>query len=242
MYTKFPLILNKCFLIILFAGLAVVSVSAQKFEIQPRTGVGFYSMSDLKDFQKLSVPKLGVDIQCVETFPPYFFYEADMVLHTSHSWGFGLTAGFYSTGARNHYADYSGSYKADFLTSAANLGGMFLYRRNILNHTFIDVKLASGIKYSQLSINEVGIIRTDTEEKDYKFQSYSGWIEPEIKIGQIIFNSFTVGGFVGYEYNWKSKLHYKEDNDLYLMRNPDNYVKIDWSGLRAGIFVSYLLH
>lgn len=241
-YIKFPHIMNKFFLLILLLGIATVSVFAQKLEIQPKTGIGFYSMSDLKDFQKSSIPKFGIDIQCVETFPHYFFYEADMVIHTALSWGYGFTGGFYSTGARNHYADYSGSYKVDFLTSAINLGGVLLYRQNIFNHTFIDIKLASGIKYSQLGINEVWIFWTDTEKKDYTFQSYSGWIKPEIKFGQIFFDSFTIGGFVGYEYNLKSKLHYKEDKDLYLMKAQNDYVKIDWSGFRAGLFISYLLH
>lgn len=221
------------FAILLIAGLQ--AVYGQQIEFRSKIGIGTYSMADLKGLLKQSVSSSPIGLKTTENFPAYVFYGLDVVHLVSPKFGFGISSGFYSTGGRNHIADYSGSYRDDIMVKAVNLGLLVSFKDTLTSHFFYGIELGSGIKFSDISSeNELDLLGHN-ERNDYDFRSKGWWIEPQLRFGRTFLNKFTCMAFAGYEFNLKSKLKPK-GNEQY-----SSVAKIDWSGIRAGVSISYKL-
>lgn len=230
-----PMLIKKTVLSMLFC-MALLHLKGQQFEFRPSLGVGNYSMSDFKDLLRQSVTNSPFNLKTTEDFPPYYFYELDFIYYPKHHFGIGLSTGLFSTAGRNHYADYSGSFREDINVLAANAGLLASYKSSIGKNYFCQLEVASGIKYSDLSTEDEFILGEFKQENLHNYWSWGWWIEPQFRIGRTFLNKYTCSFFAGYEYNLESKL--KEDAII----DTDYWTNIDWSGIRAGISLSFILH
>ncbi len=211
------------------------TVFGQQIEFRPQVGIGTYSMSDLKGLLKESVTNSQIGLKTTENFPAYTFYSLDVIHAISPKFGFGITSGFYSTGGRNHIADYSGSYREDIKVNAINVGLLASFKDTLINHFFYGIELGSGIKFSNMSV-ETDLNISDYENlTNYDLRSLGWWIEPQLRFGRIFFRKFTCSVFGGYEFNLKSSMKLKGNSQ------NNSTAKIDWTGIRAGISLSYKL-
>ena len=220
------------FIALFFAGLTVFG---QQIEFRPQIGIGTYAMSDLKGLLKESVTSSQIGLKTTENFPAYVFYSLDVIHSISPKFGLGVTSGFYSTGGRNHVADYSGSYREDIKVNAANVGLRASFKDTLTSHFFYGIELGSGIKFSNISVESDLNISDYNEQNSYDFRSRGWWIEPQLRFGRTFFSKITCSLFGGYEFNLKSPLKLKENSQ------NSSTAKIDWSGMRAGLSLSYKL-
>ena len=170
----------------------------QQTEFRPRIGVGNYSMSGLKGMLQESVKSLPFDLKTTENFPTYVFYGMDMIHCVTPNFGMGITSGFYSTGGRNHYADYSGSYREDFLVNSINIGLLATNKDTLGAGFFYTIEFASGIKFSSISIEQDLKLSDYQEDTKTDLSSKGLWIEPQIRFGRNLFPDFSCSLFVGY--------------------------------------------
>lgn len=218
---------------VVFLTAALLTARGQATEFRAEAGIGTYSMSDLKTLLAQSVKYSSLGIKTTEDFPSYVFYGVDIIQYVSPKVGVGIASGFYSTGGRNHLADYSGSFREDIKVNSVNLGLLTCYKEPLGNHFFGQLEVSSGIKFSNILIEDELRLYETTQDTSYDCRSEGWWIKPQIRIGRT-FKSISIAAFAGYEYNLKSKIKLRQNPDYTL--NP----KIDWSGLRAGISISYI--
>ena len=102
---------------------------SQILVITTESGIGTFGMHDLKDFQVAVLPDLGVKVESLSKFPPYFGYGVSILHYFNSGIGLGITSDYFSTGGTNYYEDYSGSYKFNLLTHAYNIGNGFLHKK-----------------------------------------------------------------------------------------------------------------
>jgi hypothetical protein len=212
---------------------------ANNFETTISMGYGNYQLTDLRAFQKQSLTKLGVDVKSVTSFPAYFNYQLTALYYIKSKWGVGATGGFFSTGGRNHYADYSGFYKLDLLLNAKNAGLVFNRKINFTG-VYLIPEISSGAKWSTLKLDEDIKVHTETKSTDYILNSLGWWVEPRIRVCYQPLSFIMLGTSVGYEYNLPSKNHLADDSDRFLMLENQKNIKIGWSGMRFSMSISFL--
>ena len=214
---------------------SVLTVKGQHTEFRPQIGVGTYSMTDLKGMMNKSITNSVFGLKNTENFPAYVFYGLDVIHSIIPGFGLGFTSGFYSTGARNDYADYSGSYREDILVKSLNLGLLASSNDTLGAGFFFKIEVASGIKLSYISMEDHLQIADYQEDHSYDLRSKGFWIQPTLRIGRTFFGNLSCAAFAGYEFNLKSKMVLKENHDA------SASAKIDWSGMRTGVSISYFL-
>lgn len=223
--------LISCFLI--FSTVAF----SQNLSVRAELGVGTFRMKDLKDFQASVLPDLGVNVESLSKFPPYYGFGFEVVSYFKSGIGIGFACDFFSTGATNYYEDYSGSYKLNMLTHAYDIGTIFSIRHLRRNHLNSFIEIGQGIKLSHLSLSEDLVVGSQVSSISYTFENTSWWIKPVYRCEYKIFNFLSAGAFLGPELNIKSKLHLKDIHDATL-KNAEQDVTIDWTGLRMGLNLS----
>jgi len=228
----FPLMSIKKLFSTLFLILILTTLKGQQIEIRPSVGMGAYAMSALKDLMQQAVIGLPFNVKTTENFPAYAFYQLDLVFYSEQNLGWGFTSGFYSTGARNHYADYSGYYKEDLNVSSVNLGIMASQKMSLGHQWQGYFEFATGIKYT--NITYLGEIQVGEEmsNQDIEDKCQGWWATPQLRFGRQVYKNFGLSVFAGYEFMLNKNL--KSKNGWY--GGPE----IDWSGLRAGVSLSFI--
>jgi hypothetical protein len=213
---------------------------AQRVETTIEIGGGTYQLADLRKFQQQAIPEIDVPIESVSSFPAYWAYKASMLYYINGNWGVGFTGSFYSTGARNHYEDYSGYYKLDILLSSINAGVTLNRKFNLSQQVKLIPEISSGIKFSDISMSENLHVTTNLNSEEIELKSNGLWLEPRVRVLFQPITSIALGASVGYEYNLPSKNYLADDKQQYLQTHDGKVVRVGWSGLRAFLSVSYL--
>jgi hypothetical protein len=208
----------------------------QSPELGFQTGIGTYSMNDLKNFNVNNQGTLPFETEQVSDFPPYLYFRPSLLVRFS-KFSVGLMNTFQSTGSRLSAKDYSGEYRLDMKVKA-NAPGVFaeidLFHVNKLKFRFSSI---IGILFSNLEINEYFALgSTEYLNDTYKFKSNNYFYEPGIDINYPI-GRFSIGTFFGYMIQFGDQAFYMDDNkDNVLIDNTLNKaVGPGWNGLRAGI-------
>ena len=226
--------------IILILLLAQTS-AGQNFKIGLNTGYGTYKMEDLKQFQSDAAEYYSMlNVEEVQQFPGYFNYSASVEYSLSRSNLIGINAGYYTTGGRNHVADYSGEYYMNIPIHAYSLG--LQYRNVFMTFNKFDLyaQIKGGILFSALSINEsFAIHKFDSISSSYTMVNNSYFCEPSAGVFYSLGKSFSANFSLGYQFDFKDKLHYKDNKDQVLTNDDDEPVYSDWSGFRIVLGLSY---
>jgi hypothetical protein len=227
----------KIFLVLLLAQTA----AAQNLKIGLNTGFGTYQMTDLKQFQSDAADYYYLfNVEEVQQFPGFFNYSTSVEYSLNTTNLVGINAGYYTTGGRNHVADYSGEYYLNMPISAYSLG---LQYRNIfytVNKFSFYAQIKGGISFSTLSIDESFTIhQVDSTKSSYSFVNYSFYGEPSLGTFYGLGNNFSVNFSLGYQIDIESKLHYKDNKDQEAVDFHGNSIHTNWSGLRIVLGLTY---
>lgn len=199
---------------------------------------GTFSMTDLKNFQERVIPDIGVNIESVSSFPPYVGYGVSILSYINSEFGIGLTTEFLSTGGRNYYEDYSGYYKCDMLTHCFNIGSLFSFRNKLSNDQNLNIELHQGLKISSLTLRETIFTTEPLTDQKMGFKSLSWWVKGGFRYEYSFFDYFTAGAFVGGEFNIGSRLESRDNPGNYILRENNEFARINWTGFRAALSLS----
>jgi hypothetical protein len=224
-------------IITFFLCLALLPEKAQaqiKFELD--YGFGQYAMEDLKSFNQGILETLPVKAQITDNFPATSYWKMGILPCSYKFLSFGLTGLYNSTGSRIDHIDFSGEYKLDQVLSsygfglivriALTKGNFILSENNDLIYTFTRCEMTETILNSQ---------------QKYSFRSQSFQFEPGFRLAYEI-KPFQLALKLGYTIDFKGYLSLKDDKDsLLTIPQSEEKVQTNWSGLRAGISLCFLL-
>jgi hypothetical protein len=228
---------NKILLIIVTSVIFWQELSAQHFVFRPEFLCGTFDMRELKVLQKSILTSQGVEPKTLSSFPPYFGYGLSMMYAMRSGLRLGLTSDFISTGARNYYADYSGSYKYDLLVRSYNIGLIASKGISLSKKQTLYLEMEGGIKSSYLDNAEKLVVNQMGFDNKNSYKGYSYWIKPLIIYDISILRNISLGAFAGAEFNPKSY-----PLDQYGDPLVDRYkhkISINWTGLRIGLNCSF---
>lgn len=230
----------KIFLIVLF--LYVCShIHSQVFKIVFESGLGTYSMTDLKEINSEVQKIYPFNTKVVSDFPPYFYYEPGIMLKSGKI-SLGLVYSFQSAGSRVSVKDYSGEYRYDMKVNS-NSPGIY-WDVEIWSKNNFELSLYSTFKvaFSKLRTNEYFILLDSLIRNDfYNFRAKTYNCEPGIRLTRSL-GFFTFGIDAGYSVDLYRKAFHKTENKEILLINPGNQMtaKPNWNGFRFGI--SAIIH
>lgn len=203
-----------------------------------KTGVGWYNMREMQDFHAELPDDLIVPAKIVNNFPATMVYELGYRQHSGEDWFSGLFFGYHSTGARIHYADYSGELKIDQIINGYRLGtqgGICLTRDRSDNEVSFWLSGRLSGTYNRLNLNQRLQVYESSESNSVDFRSVNIGIQPSLSL-RIPVYFLSVEPEIGYELQIPGKLFLEED--AFLLDRQGEEVKVNWSGLRLGISVA----
>lgn len=233
---KFHVILSCFIFLILF------EVSAQNVKFSFETGVGTYSMTDLKSFINTSTKDNPLDPVMVSNFPPYFYFSPSISLGIKNH-NLGTRFSLISSGARSSIKDYSGEYRFDGTVSgfgSALFDEVYIHRSEKYGVLF---RLDIGGIYSKLKLHEFFQLN-DIEQlnESYHFFSMNLYTLPGLKFDYNISENFSLFANAGYHIDiFKSPLYIEGSKRNMYLTDRNSQVKVNWNGVRIGLGISYKL-
>ena len=229
--------MKKLILYIIFI-LFAFNAYSQNFNLNANAGYGTFYLSDLKNFQKDITFSTPINEKTVIEFPGNFYYSfsTDFKIKKQHI--FGLDFSYYTTGARNHIADYSGEYKLDMIVKGYDLSAH--YKRLLTSISKLDLyfQFNIGVIFSSLNIlEEFEIYNVTTTSSENNLKGTSFIVEPRIVLNYPVYKSILLNLNLGFEGGLNSKLYNTEDNTE--LEFNGNNVRMNWSGIRSSIGLSY---
>ncbi|MCY1721462.1 hypothetical protein OU798_13990 [Prolixibacteraceae bacterium Z1-6] len=219
---------------ILFSGITFHAKS-QNINFELNAGYGFYSLNDIKNFQKSLLDAMNLpNLKAVETFPNNIFYSASVNYMVTPRISVGIGFASATTGGRNHLADYSGEYKLDMILKGYTTGLKFQYALFMDNKFGLWLQLEGGASESLLRIDETIIVyEEEIVNENMKLEGAGIFVEPSLKITRNVFDRLNVHFCAGYNYTFKNdmKLH-SEKTDI----------EANWSGVRLLLGMDYTLN
>jgi hypothetical protein len=225
---------------VLLSGMAHASDFSIKFTLEQQN----YAMSDLKDLQtsiSSAFMNNGIPLRPVHRFPDDRIVSAHL-LRNSAIGRIGLSYGYASTGGRVHYADRSGEFAIDQIISNHAIGldldlllarkgvGLFLYVRPTLVFSHVDHREMISIRDPIIQNED----RTSLSLKENRFAFEPGLILQlplphlfvEFHVGYLISPLITFGPFAD-----------SRRTIFFTATHLRKSLRLDWSGLRAGVSV-----
>ncbi|WP_416866560.1 MAG: hypothetical protein ACMVP2_02380 [Imperialibacter sp.] len=195
----------------------------QIINIESNVYYATYSMKYLRDVQAVFAWHNPIPLKSVSSFPAYFAYDFLSAYKVDDISQIGIWGSYRSTGARNSYVDYSGSYTTDFLVESVVIGPA--YQGSIVTRPGI-IKINLRVGYSWNSLDIVQTIKTQGSNESTKKSTPSASLP--IIVG-ISYRKDIWKGYINtsllYEY---AKLDYPVTQSGAL---------VDWSGLKIGLGV-----
>jgi len=234
--------MNKSILVIILFLIAFKGYG-QKFYFNANIGYGTYALKDIKNFQDEIISSTIVNDEAVESFPNYINcnFLTDYAFNSMHLAGIGFT--YYTTGGRNHVADYSGEYSLDMMANAYAFD--VHYKATIISYNKLKIyfQYKTGLLFSRLDLSEKIIVDNSIiSARASEYTGYSIVSEPGISLSYSIYKSIYLNFSAGFEkcsntrpINDKGLESNGEDEFMDFMDN----ITADWSGLRTSIGVTY---
>jgi hypothetical protein len=206
-------------------------------------GLGTYSLADIKNFQKALMEETSLlPVKAVNTFPPYLFFRGQVEFGLTDELFLGVDGGFYSTGGRNHLADYSGEYRFDMALRSIHAAGHIKYKMPWLtakSKFSIFTRLTSGMMFSRFKTEEsLHIYSLDPVNYNYTFKSKTFFLEPSFNLNYRFLRNVSASFDLGYEADLKSKLFVSDNKHLWLQFPSGKPVYLNMSGLRVSLGLS----
>ncbi|MDD4108079.1 MAG: hypothetical protein PHH93_05100 [Prolixibacteraceae bacterium] len=232
----------KKYIIIIAISLASLGTIAQNnLKISIDAGYGTYQFDELKQFQTDLIQNYpGLPFKAVEQYPGFLNYSAAVEYRVYNNLWAGLNGGYYTTGGRNHIADYSGEYKLDIPVSGIKTGAQLSYIFPTDKKIKPYIRLKGGTIFSTVKTEESFIIYDfDSSSTEYKFKATNIFGEPSaglifepVKVISVYLNA-------GYQVDFKGELYKEGNNNEALLFQSGDKVRANWSGLRLSMGLSF---
>ncbi len=210
----------------------VFNANSQDINVEVNGGYGFYELDDVKSLQQSMLESTQIpNLKSVEKFPNgiYPSISVNYLLNPKNS--FGITFIRYTTGGRNHLADYSGEYKIDIILNGYGIGAKYQRTAYLQNKFAFILQLEAGVIFSELDMDERLTIYEEVMSSDHiSLESTGIYVEPMVKISYNFIDDLNLQFSSGYNINFKGKM--KVDGE------KTDFVS-NWSGLRLMLGVSY---
>jgi len=207
-------------------------VTGQGLDVEIRTGYGFYNLKDIKHLQRDLLAAVKIPgIRSVEVFPDNMYYGLSLNRNFEGSIKAGIEMTFFSTGGRNHLADYSGEYKMDMLLRGYQIGPRFEKSEFKWRRFMAGLQLSGGISLTELKLDErLTVFNTEASSEKIKLTSTGWFVEPSLRTSYKIYTGLFLSLCGGYHFNHNRPL-----------KSPDGETRFinDWSGIRASLGISY---
>jgi hypothetical protein len=233
--------MNRIIVLSLLFFMVSLPLRAQQFRAGAMAGRGSYTLDDLKELQMQSLRstyRLFSGVKSMHQFPDYYNWMGWMEYKEgTHS--VGIDYSYLFTGARNHLADYSGTYTLDLLINTNRFALFYkfwFFGGNEINKFMLYSQLRLGLANSSLSLREdLEIYNIDELSYHKDYTSTHRFYELGLGVVYRINKYFDVNLSVGYEGDSPNKLRIIGDMANYLKDNQGETVLADWSGFRIRI-------
>jgi len=189
--------------VLLLLALAVLAAGAAAAQpsVQLRVGMDHYRLSDLRASQtqlQSEFRQQGVRIEPLSAFPAHPSLRLDAAVPL---WGVhrgGISVGLGSTGARSHYADYSGEVRADWVARRRSVG-VFI-EQDVLRQRDVTGALALHLGADFARVTYDAEVRVGNEREAYQ-QEVAGrgfYLQPELTAERPLGRGVFVRAGVGY--------------------------------------------
>lgn len=216
-------------------------VGQTRFSVGISAGYATFKMKSLADYQQERLGQYDTPVKITDNFPGYLNYSANfMISRPSIFYAFYL--GHTSTGGRIHYSDYSGEVSSKMFAKMTFLGAGIAAQIFQIKSTKVFLGGNLLVYLDKLKMTEHEIVY-DTD-RNYKSSvtleslnlAAGPLLEAQREVKKILFK---ING--SYELHLPGRLTLDGAQDYYLKNSAGESVKIDGSGLRFNIGVSYLL-
>jgi hypothetical protein len=226
-------------ILILVVSLAFcINSSSQSLTISLNSGIGSFSMNDLKALNRQNLNALPFSAKITSNFPNFIYVKPALIYNSKGKISAGITLGYTSTGSRISSVDYSGEYALDNLTRAFSPGFIadyIIFDKRIA----VSVYCEAGIEFTRLSVRKNITINNESEITLNTFKSSNYFFEPGIKVSYPLF-FLNIGLSAGYLTDiHKGEFDYNGISNNLLKLTDGRNARSDWSGLRIGLCVSY---
>jgi hypothetical protein len=226
--------------ILLLIFILIISISKAQITISGKVGYGFYSMSELKTYQRVQLNEMtGIPAKIVESFPPYLNYKAFISFprDSRKNW-VRYYLGFETTGSRISLTDYSGKLTSDMVLNAYKVGVELQPFSKRLFNTF-DLKgyVCVGETTTFLKLIDLLQVGEETITQNYVFCSLGMDIEPGLR-AIYKFKRVGVGLSMGYLLDVNGTFFMKGSPKNKLGFSSSDLIQPLWAGFRTGIELS----
>ncbi len=216
-------------LILLFI---VVDVKSQDINVEVNAGYGFYQLNDVKTLQQSMLGSAQIpNLKSVEEFPNGFYPSISVNYLFGPKNSIGISFLRYTTGGRNHLADYSGEYKIDMILDGYGMGVKYQRGVYLQNKFAFILQIETGVIFSELDVDEKLTVYKEVMSSDHiSLESTGIYAEPMVKFSYNFIDDLNLQFSSGYNINFMGKM--KVDGE------KTDFVS-NWSGLRLMLGVSY---
>jgi hypothetical protein len=200
------------------------------------------SMSELKDEQRellSDIKNENIPVKVTESYPAYFGFKIGFLIPVREYSESVLSLGglilHSSTGGRIHYEDYSGELRADQIIKATGIGGIINVDSKFNSAFALSFNVSVNYLFSSFSNNLFVRAGDQVQIEKPNFSSSSLSIEPQV-IPSFRLWKLQLGISISYMIYFPSTLEYDSNSGAYLVNKNGDKIKIDWSGLRIGLF------
>jgi hypothetical protein len=221
-----------CYILITWFLLPSLVAVGQSIVPAITVGWGEYSMKELKELEYYF--NSPVQLRSVNRFPPYVFFKAS-VLYDIKKVQFGFSWGHYSTGARNHYRDYSGEISIKQLIHADVYSFPFYLKTNNKNRLIFSFMFEPGIISTKYTLLEEIRLWDESSYQKYSDHLTTLSLQPGLKF------TYTTKRWqpsIDFGYFFDTKLIVEtEFRTINIIKEESDY--FDFSGLRISFSLAY---
>jgi len=235
--------MKKILVIIILAFTLHPSIYAKGIKLQLQSGVGTYSMSDMKSFDLFMISQIPLPLQETRNFPAYWYYQGALLFEINDHLSLGPMYAFHSTGSRHSLADYSGQYYFDDMIHSHSIGLTTEYLRQTSNNLKLGAYLDTGISFSKATFKQYLELTEIEGNSSFKNNaSETGYfVEPGFRVAYPI--RFIEPGFhIGYYFPVYSNGFKENEEDQSLYLSNGDKLKSGWNGIRIGLSLTIRLN
>jgi hypothetical protein len=207
----------------------------------------FFSMSDETALQNdllSEVNTQGIPAEAVESFPPYYGLEFQLLFIAKSDPGKEYHVGLFfdqsSTGGRIDYKDYSGEIKVDQLFKAFSIGPIGEITKDVGNNFNLAVALKIPLIFGSFKIKSESRLGTMTNSQEIDFSAFTVGLEPGISLSYL-FHKVSIGINMDWLIAFPSSYTLDSNSDLKLLNQSGDPVSIGMNGARFGLALGYRL-
>ncbi len=216
-------------------------LSAQRGQLFIEANVEAYRLGDIRslvDAQEDIYQRQGIPVRRTSSFPTYPGGSIGVRLGSAQAFQPLVEVGVSSTGARLHYADYSGEVRDDLVVSRV-FGGLGVATPATGAAAF---RALARLRYSYSTLHSEGFYRLGDDTEELAGDMHAGGLSLSVegKLGRHI-GPLGVHLLVGGEYALGLSFMPHRLRHTFLVEGEPTLLRAAWTGVRAGVGVSYSL-